>query len=37
MKRSYIAHVLELLGNNVSLAAKKLKIHRHTVAASTRD
>jgi len=36
VKRNYIKHVFGLLGRNVSLAAKRLQIHRHTVATMTK-
>lgn len=36
VKRNYIKHVFGLLGRNVSLAAKKLQIHRHTVSTTTK-
>ncbi len=32
LKISYIQHVVELLHNNISLAAEKLHMHRHTIA-----
>ena len=32
MKRQYVLHVVNLLNGNLSLAAKRLKVHRHTVA-----
>ena len=34
LKRLYTRHVVELVGNNVSLAAEKLGVHRQTVAAA---
>jgi DNA-binding NtrC family response regulator len=36
-KRLYIRHVVQLLGGNISLAAARLKIHRHTIAAALKD
>ena len=36
-KRVYIRHVVQLLDDNVSLAAEKLGIHRETVSAALRN
>ena len=34
MKYRYIRHVVELVGNNISLAAQKLGVHRQTISAA---
>ena len=34
VKSRYIRHVVQLVGNNISLAAQKLGVHRQTIAAA---
>jgi DNA-binding response OmpR family regulator len=34
VKYSYIRHVVQLVGNNISLAAQKLGVHRQTISAA---
>lgn len=34
VKTSYIRHVVQLVGNNISLAAQKLGVHRQTISAA---
>lgn len=34
IKHRYIRHVVELVGNNISLAAQKLGVHRQTISAA---
>jgi ActR/RegA family two-component response regulator len=34
VKYRYIRHVVELVGNNISLAAQKLGVHRQTISAA---
>ena len=36
LERTYIRHVVGLLGGNITLAAEKLGIHRHTIASKLR-
>ena len=34
VKYRYIRHVVQLVGNNISLAAQKLGVHRQTISAA---